>query len=88
MKPYYYVYNPSGSRPTYRHASLESAVAESERLAALHPAVSFEVLQCVAISSSPKPKASTFFLDDQIVNRAVANNQVTNNAPPNKWNSF
>jgi hypothetical protein len=81
MTPYYYVYNSSGARPSYRHKSLESAVAEAERLAAQHPAVTFEVLQCVALSSTPKPKASTFFLDAPVTNKSITNKEESNNIP-------
>jgi hypothetical protein len=63
MKPYYYVYNVNGARPTHKYKTLECAVKEAEAMAELYPAVAFEVLQCVAISSTPKPHATTFYLD-------------------------
>jgi hypothetical protein len=63
MKPYYYVYNTSGTRSTHKYKTLECAVKEAEAMAELHPALAFEVLQCVAISSAPKPHATTFYLD-------------------------
>ena len=67
MKPYYYVYNINGARPSHKYKTLERAVKEAEAMAELHPAVTFEVLQCVAISSTPKPRATTFYLDDASV---------------------
>ena len=63
MKPYYYVFKPSGHPPRYKHDTLEKAVKEAERLCALHPTQVFEVLQCVAITSAPKPLVSTFYTD-------------------------
>jgi hypothetical protein len=63
MKPYYYVFNPTGRAPSVRHDTLEKAVKEAERLCALHPTLVFEVLQCVAITSAPKPLVSTFYTD-------------------------
>jgi hypothetical protein len=63
MKPYYYVYNTSGTRSTHKYKTLECAVKEAEAMAEQHPAVAFEVLQCVAISSTPMPHATTFYLD-------------------------
>ena len=63
MQPYYYVYNVNGARPSHKYNTLESAVKEAEAMAILHPSIPFEVLQCVAISSTPKLNASTFYLD-------------------------
>jgi hypothetical protein len=63
MKPYYYVYNVREAQTTHKCKTLECAVKQAEAMAELHPAVAFEVLQCVAISSTPKPYATTFYLD-------------------------
>jgi hypothetical protein len=73
MKPYYYVtMNPTNGLKDIsilsRHNTLERAVKEAEAMAELHPAVAFEVLQCVAISSTPKPRATTFYLDEALNN--------------------
>jgi hypothetical protein len=57
MKPYYYVALSTGKR----HESLESARAESLRLAALNPGRSFEILMCIGITQVAKP--STFWMD-------------------------
>ena len=68
MKPYYYVtMKPTnGLKDTSilsRHNTLESAVKASETYAEQRPTTTFEVLLCVAISSTPKPLATTFYLD-------------------------
>lgn len=63
MKPYYYVFSPAGHAPRHKHETFDKAIAESQRLCALHPNQTFEVLQCVAITSAPKPQVSTFYMD-------------------------
>lgn len=63
MKTYYYVFKPTGHPPSHKHDTLEGAVRESQRLCSLHPNQPFEVLQCVAITSAPKPQVSTFYMD-------------------------
>jgi len=63
MKPYYYVFKSSGHPPSARHESLYSAQKESHRLAALHPGQSFEILQCVAITSTLPSTPSTYWMD-------------------------
>jgi hypothetical protein len=63
MKPYYYVFKPIGHLPSHKHATLEDAVKESQRLCEMHPNQTFEVLQCLAITSAPKPLVSTFYMD-------------------------
>jgi hypothetical protein len=63
MKPYYYVFKPTGHPPSRKHDTLEDAVKESRRLCEMHPNQTFEVLQCVAITSAPKPQVSTFYID-------------------------
>ena len=68
MKPYYYVtMKPTNGLKDVsilsRHNALESAVKASETYAEQRPTVTFEVLLCVAISSTPKPLATTFYLD-------------------------
>lgn len=61
MKPYYYVYR-YGTAPLVRHTTLLSAINESERLAAKHQGVVFEVLQAMAICQLHKP-VNTFYMD-------------------------
>lgn len=73
MKPYYYVAMNDNNGLKYistlsRHDTLESAVKASETYAEQRPTVTFEVLQCVAISSTPKPLATTFYLDKALNN--------------------
>lgn len=63
MKPYYYVFKPVGHPPSRKHDTLEDAIKESQRLCEMHPNQSFEVLQCVAITSAPKPQVSTLYVD-------------------------
>jgi hypothetical protein len=64
MKPYYYVYRYQSAAPVFRHATLEAAQAEAERLATKHPGMEFEILQAVAVSRIHGP-ASTFFMDGE-----------------------
>ena len=71
MKPYYYVtMKPTNGLKDVsilsRHNTLESAVKASETYAEQRPTVTFEVLLCVAISSTPKPLATTFYLDASV----------------------
>jgi len=64
MKPYYYVFKPgSNCPPTKKHETLESAVAESERLANQHPAQCFEICKVIAVTQCSKP--STFWMDGE-----------------------
>ncbi len=46
-KQFWFVWNPAGRAPTYRHPSLVSAKTEADRLAALNPGQEFVVLQSV-----------------------------------------
>lgn len=56
MEVYWYVFNPDGFRPRYKHLTAESAIQESRRLAELCPGQRFEVLRCVGFSRvEPKP---------------------------------
>ena len=59
MKPHYYVFQKFDKMPKYE--TLAEAAAEAERLAEKHPGTSFEILQCLGVSSVPK--ASTFWMD-------------------------
>lgn len=64
MKHYYYVYGPTSLRgPAKRHATVQEAQKEAERLACIHPGQSFEILLCVGVSSTPAVRASTFWVD-------------------------
>lgn len=65
MKPYFYVYRENvGQGPTNRHATLELAQAEAERLAVKHTGSVIQILKCVGISQVTGP-ASTFFMDGE-----------------------
>lgn len=44
MNPFWLVWNPQGGSPTFKHPTFDSAKAEAERLAKLHPNQSFYVL--------------------------------------------
>lgn len=59
MKPHYYVFQKFDKMPKYE--TLAEAAAEAEQLAAKNPNTSFEILQCLGVSSVPK--ASTFWMD-------------------------
>ena len=61
MKLYYYVLNKTHGAPTFQHKTLAEATTEAERLAAKNPGTTFEILQCLGVSSVPK--ASTFWMD-------------------------
>jgi hypothetical protein len=61
MPPYYYVYRVGYGKPTIKHATLESATTESERLAGQHPGETFEILQCLGITRTITPQ--TFWMD-------------------------
>lgn len=64
MKPYYYIYRTDESRgPKVKHATLEEAQSESERLANKHPGSAFEILRCVGITQCAQ--ANTFWLDGE-----------------------
>jgi hypothetical protein len=63
MKPYYYIDSANANVRRNKHHTLESAVKDAEFMAESYPGISFEVLQVVAISSTPKPNATTFYLD-------------------------
>jgi hypothetical protein len=57
MKDYYYVYNPNGSAPRYKHATKEEAIAEARRLAEEQPTRKFEILHCIGFVEAEKPKS-------------------------------
>ncbi len=63
MKSYYYVFSPAGHAPRHKHETFDEAVTESRRLCELHPNQTFEILQCVAITSVPKPQVNTLYMD-------------------------
>lgn len=60
MKPHYYVTHPELSIGN-KYETLAEATAEAEQLAEKHPGTTFEILQCLGVSSVPK--ASTFWMD-------------------------
>jgi hypothetical protein len=65
MKPYFYVYRENvGQAPTIRHATLELAQAEAERLAVKHTGSVSQILKCVGFAQVTGP-ASTFFMDGE-----------------------
>ena len=56
QEQYWYVFNPRGFAPRYKHATVKSAIEESRRLAELHVGQRFEVLSCIGFSMvEPKP---------------------------------
>jgi len=65
---YFYVFNPNGNAPKYRHSTELSARTEAERLAKLCPSQSFEVLAIVATCRMPKPDPvwSDGFVNEQV----------------------
>jgi hypothetical protein len=63
MTPYFYIHRPGTPGPTVKH-NRAAAQTEAQRLAAKHPGVTFEILQCVGLSSTPVPTATTFWLDE------------------------
>lgn len=64
MKPYFYIYRYQDKAPVIRHATLEQAQAEAERLATQHKGTPFEILKCVGISQVTGP-AYTFFMEGE-----------------------
>jgi hypothetical protein len=65
MKPYFYVYRENvGQAPTIRHATLDLAQAEAERLAVKHTGSVIQILKCVGFAQVTGP-ASTFFMDGE-----------------------
>lgn len=69
MKPYYrvfrcYTYSSNNYRVTsvLRYETLAEAQEEAERLAMEEKGVTFEILECVAISRVDEP-AITFYMD-------------------------
>jgi hypothetical protein len=49
------VWSPKGSQPRFRHESLDSAIKEAGRLAALNPGEEFYVLMPVGVATVKKP---------------------------------
>ena len=64
MTPYFYIHRPGTPGPTVKHPNRAAAQTEAERLATKHPGVTFEILKCVGLSSTPVPTATTFWLDE------------------------
>lgn len=44
---FWFVWNPDGRSPSYKHPSEAAAVGEAERLARLHPGNTFVVLESI-----------------------------------------
>lgn len=64
MTAYFRIYRADqGHAPKVRHATIESAIKEAERLSEQHPGEPFEILKCVAITRCTK--ASTFWMDGE-----------------------
>jgi hypothetical protein len=63
MKPFYYISFNSRDLWAIKYKTLKSAVEAAEEMAADHAGTSIEILKCMAISSSPKPHVTTFYLD-------------------------
>lgn len=61
MKPHYYVTNLETFPLGNKHKTLAGATLVAEQLAAKNPGASFEILQCLGVSSVPK--ASTVWMD-------------------------
>lgn len=58
MHKFFYVYNPAGFRPRFRHETVESAINESRRLAKQNPGHEFQVLAYMGHSfKAPEPDA-------------------------------
>ena len=51
LKPFWLVWSPKGGLPSATHATIESATAEAERLAAKHPDRPFYVLEAKSVSA-------------------------------------
>jgi len=65
MKSYYYVLKIGGQIPVVRHETILSAQSEAMRLAQKHAGETFEILQCVALVTTPASTASTFWMEGQ-----------------------
>jgi hypothetical protein len=65
MRPYYYIRKQGGLEPAVKHETIEAAQSEAMRLAQKHAGETFEILQCVALVTTPAPTASTFWMDGQ-----------------------
>jgi hypothetical protein len=63
VKPYFYVYRPQYGAPFVRHATIQEAQAEAERLAVKHPGITFEILASVGLTSTTAQPPSTFWMD-------------------------
>lgn len=62
--PFWMVWNPSGHAPTHKHASLNDAVAEARRLAAIVPGQHFYVLAAVKVAHTIDPVTVVDLADD------------------------
>lgn len=59
----YLVWNPRAGLPTYAHTSLDSAIAESERLARNNPGQEFFVMEPCGVSLVDAPSIFRRFDD-------------------------
>jgi hypothetical protein len=53
---YWMIHNPQLSKPTVRHETIESAMAEAARLAETHAGQTFYLLEAVSCFCTEKPK--------------------------------
>ncbi len=49
MKQFWFVWNPSGRDPSFKHETEESAILEAERLARANAGKEFVVLEAIAV---------------------------------------
>lgn len=64
MQKFYLVWDEQGSRPTYKHQSLDAAEREATRLAKQNHGHKFHVLESVSTLELPDPVIKTVHLFD------------------------
>lgn len=60
---FFVVWNPNGSNPRFRHASVDGAKAEARRLAAATPGTDFYVLHALSVSRVKDPVETVNLID-------------------------
>lgn len=55
MKKYWMIHNPTGGVPTKEHKTIEAARIEAVRLANIHAADKFVILEAIAVCHHPVP---------------------------------